>query len=98
MRDLKEIRDDIDRIDGQLAILFKERMDLGREAAVYKRAHGLPIYDPEREKEILERRTKALQDGDDIYSKELGIFYQTLMDLSKQVQARLSDDPEHIHE
>ena len=36
MRDLKEIRKDIDKIDNQLIELFKQRMDCARDVGIYK--------------------------------------------------------------
>lgn len=50
MRDLRELRDEIDRIDRQLLPLFIERMELCGAVADYKMENGLPVLDAAREK------------------------------------------------
>ena len=63
MRDLKELRVEIDRIDRQMVALFEERMGISREVAEYKVATGKKILDKEREQQKLEA-VKALTDND----------------------------------
>ena len=48
MRDLTEIRQQIDQIDQKMLALFKERMGCSAEVAEYKRGTGKAIYDPVR--------------------------------------------------
>ena len=40
MRDLKELRVEIDRIDREMVALFEERMGISKEVAEYKIATG----------------------------------------------------------
>ena len=49
MRDLKEIRKDIDKIDNQLIELFKQRMDCARDVGIYKQANNIPVLTGQRE-------------------------------------------------
>ena len=51
--DLQDYRKQIDRIDSELLRLFRERMDVVREVALYKKEHGIPILDAAREQEKL---------------------------------------------
>ena len=51
--DLQNYREQIDAIDDQLLQLFKERMSLARQIALYKKDHDLPILDTARETEKL---------------------------------------------
>lgn len=51
--DLEEIRKRIDEVDEGILELFLKRMELSESVAAYKRAHGLPILNREREMEIL---------------------------------------------
>ena len=44
MRDLTEIRQQIDQIDQKMLALFKERMGCSAEVAEYKRGTGKAIY------------------------------------------------------
>lgn len=49
MKDLQDIRKDIDAIDEQIVNLYKERMNLTSEVASYKIATGKSVLDRERE-------------------------------------------------
>ena len=57
--DLKDIRADIDRIDDEMIKLFVQRMDCARRVAEAKRETGRPIRDHAREREIVNRLTRA---------------------------------------
>ena len=54
MIDLKDSREEIDRIDRQIVELFERRMKVASDVAEYKREIGKPIYDREREQQKLE--------------------------------------------
>jgi chorismate mutase/prephenate dehydratase len=94
MKDLKEIRNELDRIDDQLIRLFSQRMSLARDVAAYKKEHGLPILDTGREREIINR--VSLEAGEDMahYAK---LLYQTLFSVSKAYQARQLYSPSHLN-
>ena len=51
--DLSEYREQIDGIDRELLRLFCERMETSAGIAAYKKANGLPVLDPRREREKL---------------------------------------------
>ena len=53
--EMSEIREKIDGIDSQIVELYKRRMEAVREIGAYKRAHGLPVYDSARERDLLNR-------------------------------------------
>jgi chorismate mutase len=55
--DLDTLRRSIDEIDSRLLTLIEERVRLVLAVGDYKREHGLAIYDPERERKLLERLT-----------------------------------------
>lgn len=96
MRELKEIREDINRVDTQMGTLFDQRMKLSREVAAYKTAHNLPVLDAEREKKVLENHRREFPNRDEEFLDELTRFYQTLMDLSKEEQKKLIHQPVKI--
>ena len=48
MRDLLELRDEIDGIDRQIVELFENRMKVSREVAAYKIANGRKVFDKDR--------------------------------------------------
>ena len=67
MEALNDLRQDIDALDAQLAALYRRRMDVAARIAAVKREQGLPVLQPEREREIRARLTElaapALQPG-----------------------------------
>jgi len=81
---LDNIRADIDDIDHELVNLFKMRMNLVAEVAKYKAANNIPIFNPEREKEILNNLIPEGELGP--YTKD---FLQSIFDISKKYQSLL---------
>ena len=81
--DLQDYRKQIDRIDEELLKAFKERMDVSRRIALYKKEHGLPALDAERERKKLAEIEENT--GEDIrtYANTL---YLTLFELSRAYQ------------
>lgn len=53
--DLSDLRVRIDRLDASIIDLLNQRAALVVEVGRYKRAHGIPIYAPHREAEVLSR-------------------------------------------
>ena len=81
--ELQDYRDRLDQIDGQLAELFKRRMETVREVADYKKEHGTPVYAAGRERDILYRVTGLCGPELEEYTK---ILYSTLLELSRDYQ------------
>ena len=52
---LPDIRKEIDAIDRQIMALFQQRMRAAEKVAAVKKRDGSPIFQPQREQEILER-------------------------------------------
>jgi len=55
LQELKRKRKEIDRIDQKLLILLNQRLRIAQEIGKIKKETGKKIYDPKREKEILEK-------------------------------------------
>ncbi len=53
--DIDAIRQEIDRLDGELLRIFNERAALALKIGEIKKERGLAVYDPGREKKIFER-------------------------------------------
>ncbi len=89
MKDLKTCRIEIDDIDSQIAILFERRMAIARDVVLYKKANNLPIFQPEREQEVLQKNVDRIV-NDDLkgYAKT---FFQDVMDTSKSYQSSFLD-------
>lgn len=87
MRDLQEIRPDIDRVDKELVRLFQERMDLCREVAEFKIASGKSVLDPEREEEKL-KTLCALADTD-VNRQSVRELFTQLIAMSRKLQYQM---------
>ena len=61
---LEEAREQINRVDREMARLFEERMNAVRKVAKYKMARGLQVLDPEREKQVIERNSALIEDDE----------------------------------
>lgn len=93
---LDKIRQEIDRTDAQLKGLFLERMDLSRRVAEEKIRTGGAVYAPEREQNILARRTEGTPEE---YQPECRAFFQHIMGISRTYQySRLADQAEALQE
>ena len=93
--DLNELRNEINQIDDQLLELFLRRMDIASQVADYKKAHDLPIYQPQREREIVNMRF-GLEGIQERTQKEvaeyLGISQSYISRLEKRIMVRLRRD------
>lgn len=56
--EIEELRQAIDKVDDKLLVLLTERQALASRLGEVKRGLGLPIYDPAREKSIIERLSR----------------------------------------
>ena len=77
--DLQDYRKQIDAIDNELLRLLNERMDVVRQVALYKKQHGIPVLNAEREREIL----SAI---DCPYAQKL---YEVLLEISREYQEEI---------
>ena len=84
--DISQLRANIDKIDGELTALFQKRMETAAEIAKYKQENSLPVFDRERERDILNAVTADVPDEIQGYTKTL---YQTIFDLSRSYQKKL---------
>ena len=86
--DLNQSREELNQIDRQIAELFDARMRVTPDIAQYKLASGKPIYDPEREKQVIRRVQDMFPQRSEEFREELATLFHTLMDLSKEQQKR----------
>lgn len=82
MRNLGEIRTDIDRIDNEIIRLFKERMDCAKEVGIYKQANNISVLNQDRENEILD----AVEAKGGEYGSHARLLYSNIMELSRALQ------------
>lgn len=87
MKDIKELRENIDSIDEKIINLFEERMEIVLEIAKYKKNNNLPIFNEAREKEVIDKNLQRLKNKHlDKYCEK---FLQEMMDVSKAYQKQM---------
>ena len=90
MRNLKECRNKIDEIDNKIVELFKERMKIIKDVALFKKANNLPIFDPQREMQMLNKRLEEFDDNDPI-KKYYKTILKSFLQVSKLYQKEIHD-------
>lgn len=89
MRDLAELRKDIDEIDEQMVKLFERRMAISEEVAEYKVASGKRILDKERENVKLQS-VKSMTHND-FNSHGAEELYKQIMAMSRKLQYQMME-------
>ena len=82
--DLAELRRDIDAVDQQILKLLHERVRLVMLVGEYKRERGIPVYDPARERALLDRLCASAEpplDGETIRR-----IFERLIDESRRIE------------
>lgn len=93
MKTLEQCRNEIDEIDQQLIQLFEKRMNVAKDVVSYKIANGLQIFQPDREKAVIEKNVARINNPQ---LKKYGHkFIQEMMNLSKDYQADFL--PNHLN-
>ena len=85
MKSLTDRRTEIDRIDKEMLQLFTRRMAVAKEIGKMKAERKLPVFDPEREREILLNISEAA--GEEL-SNSSRVLFSTVFELSKAMQRR----------
>lgn len=87
MKDLKELREQIDDIDEQIVSLYQKRMDISAEVAAYKISTGKQVFDREREQSKLKALTAL---GKNAFNRH-GIreLFEQIMSMSRKRQYQL---------
>lgn len=86
MASLEESRKKIDAIDKELVSLFEKRMNVVLDVARYKKENKLPVFQGNREEEVLKKAVDNLNDKD--YAKEAKEFLNSIMEISRGLQKR----------
>ena len=85
--ELKDLRNEIDKIDDELVKLFAQRMDISAQIAGVKKEKSLPIFVPAREREKL--ADVAEKAGPDM-ANYTRVLYSMLFELSRSHQNKLN--------
>jgi chorismate mutase/prephenate dehydratase len=82
---LESLRKEIDEIDGKMLALFLRRMKCGEAVARVKRQAGLPVFNAERERQVL----ASMSEKAGAYGGGARLLFSDLMALSRTAQHRL---------
>ena len=83
---IEELRNEIDGIDKELVELFVKRMNVTAQVAEAQRESGKPVYDPGRERQLLQKVSDLA--GEEMES-QTRILYHLILSLSRAYQSRL---------
>ena len=95
MEELKDLREKIDAIDQQMVDLFKQRMEVSKEVAAYKRSNGLPTLDAGRERALLGKVGE--QAGEELADYTQSV-YRTILAAGRSYQNACSGVPSQVYE
>jgi chorismate mutase len=82
--DLDQLRREIDSVDQQILKLVHERVRLVMKVGEYKRERGMPVYDPSRERALLDRLCKAAEPPVD--ADTIRRIFERLVDESRRIE------------
>ncbi len=83
MMDLTQAREAIDSLDREIAALLARRFAVVDGVSDYKAAKGLPIHDPAREAQVIQRLRESL---DEPYQADVALLYERLFEISRARQ------------
>ena len=86
MEELKQYRDQIDRIDREIARLFQDRMEVVQGVARYKLAHNMPVLDAKREKEVLAAKAELARN--EAMRADLAALFENIMAIARRRQRK----------
>ena len=81
--ELEQLRGQIDQIDDKIIALFKERMQVSDEIAMFKKEHDMPTLAPGRERALLARVAEEAGEEFADYTESL---FRTIMAASRSYQ------------
>lgn len=82
--DLNHARNEINIIDKEIVQLLEKRFNVVMEIGKYKKENNIPIYDKEREKNVVKNCIDYLENKN--YSKSIEDIYIQIMDSSKLLE------------
>ena len=88
MRTLDDLRKDIDRVDEVLVRLLNERARCACEIGQLKKELGVEIYQPEREKEVLQHVRAVATEGP-LGPEAIGRLFERIIDEARRLERRV---------
>src|SRR6187399_2169655 len=81
---LEDLRRGIDAVDQQILKLLHERVRLVMQVGEYKRERGIPVYDADRERALLERLCRLAEPPLD--AETIRRIFERLVDESRRIE------------
>ena len=88
MATLDDLRQDIDRIDEVLVRLLNERARVACEVGRLKKAGGVEVYQPEREKQVLAHVRNVAGEGP-LGPDAIGRLFERIIDEARRLERRV---------
>lgn len=83
---LEKVRDEINQIDQELAVLLEKRYKCVDEIVRIKKENQIPILDSNREELVLKRIANLIKE--EKYKDSILETFQNMMDISKEYQSK----------
>ena len=88
MRTLDELRNDIDRVDEVIVRLLNERARVAVEIGRLKRELNVPIYQPDREKQVLVHVRGVASEGP-LGADAIARLFERIIDEARRLERRI---------
>ncbi len=88
MATLDDLRGDIDRVDEVLVRLLNERARVACEIGRLKKAQGIEVYQPEREKQVLDHVRNVATEGP-LGPEAIARLFERIIDEARTLERRL---------
>ena len=88
MPTLEDLRRDIDRIDEVIVRLLNERARVACEVGKLKKTDGVPVYQPDREKQVLEHVRSVAVEGP-LGADAIGRLFERIIDEARRLERRV---------
>jgi chorismate mutase len=90
--DISDWRKKIDDLDRKLAVLLNERASAAVEIGRLKRNTNLPIYEPDRERDVISNVQQSSQGP--LTERDLAQIYERILDVMRSIQKHeIAPDP-----
>ncbi len=83
---IQDYRQEIDKIDEELVRLFNKRMEVIKEVAQFKKESKTPLYDGERERQLIAKAAERSTQDTELYTR---VLFSTLTNVSRAYQSRV---------
>src|SRR5579864_8244764 len=88
MRTLEDLRDDIDRVDEVIVRLLNERARVAVEIGRIKKELSVPIYQPDREKQVLAHVRGVASEGP-LGPDAIARLFERIIDEARRLERRI---------